>query len=56
MSLCTLEMDCVEGHLQFEEIPLSNVSARHLKFDIQMAHDHFISIHKVQVDGEAVRA
>jgi len=47
-------MDCVEGHLQSEEIPLSKVEAHHLKFVIESAHDHFVSVHKVQVDGEAV--
>jgi len=51
----SIEMDYVEGHLQSEEIPLSNVEARHLKFDILMAHDHFVSIHKLQIDGQAVR-
>ena len=46
------EMDCVEGHLQSEEIPLPKIEAHHLKFVIQMAHDHFVSIHKLQVEGE----
>ena len=48
-------MDFVEGHLQTEEISLSKVAARHLKFVIPTAHDHFVSIHKLQVDGEPVR-
>ena len=55
MCAIALEMDCVEGHLQSEEIPLSKVEARHLKFVILAAHDHFVSIHKLQVDGEALR-
>ena len=53
--LPTSEMDCVEGHLQSEEIPLSKVEAQHLKFIVQTAHDHFVSIHKLQVDGEPLR-
>jgi len=48
-------MDCVEGNLQSEEFPLSKVEARHLKFVIVTAHDHFVSVHRLQIDGEAVR-
>jgi len=50
-----VEMDCVEGHLQSEEIPLSKIAARHLKFAILTAHDHFVSVHKLQIDGDCVR-
>jgi len=48
-------MDCVEGQLQSEEIPLSKIEACHLKFVVLTAHDHFVSIHKLQINGEAVR-
>jgi len=50
-----VEMDCVEGQMQSEEILLAKTVAQHLKFIILMAHDHFVSIHKLQIDGEAVR-
>lgn len=49
------EMDCVEGQMQSEEISLTRTEARHLKFVILTAHDHFVSVHKLQIDGEAVR-
>ena len=55
VGLYAVEMDCVEGHLQSEEISLSKVETRHLKFVILTAHDHFVSIHKLQIDGEAIR-
>jgi len=48
-------MECVEGQLQSEEISLSKIEARHLKFVILTAHDHFVSVHKLQIDGEARR-
>jgi len=48
-------MEFVEGHLQSEEISLSQLEAVHLKFVILAAHDHFVSIHKLQIDGDAVR-
>lgn len=54
--VCMLvEMDCVEGQMQSEEILLAKTVAQHLKFVILTAHDHFVSIHKLQIDGEAVR-
>jgi len=45
------EMESVEGHLQSEEIALMKTVARHLKFVILSAHDHFISVHKLAISG-----
>ena len=50
-----VEMECVEGQMQSEEISLTKIEARHLKFVILTAHDHFVSVHKLQIDGDAVR-
>jgi heat shock protein beta-11 len=49
------ELDCVEGHLQSEEISLMKVNALHLKFVMMSGYDHFVSVHKLSVNGTAVR-
>ena len=46
-------MEPANDHLQTEEINVSNSSARHLKFTILSGYDHFISVHRVRVDGSA---
>lgn len=46
--------EATDGRLQEEEIPASNLTATHLRFTISSAYDHFCSVHKVHVDGNAV--
>jgi len=46
--------EATEGGLQEEDIPATNLTATHLRFTINSAYDHFCSVHKVHVDGNAV--
>lgn len=49
------ELENLEGHIQSEEFPISNnTTAQHLRFSIDSAYDHFISVHKVVVNGTAI--
>merc|ERR1711976_125326 len=48
------ELEHVEGQWQMEEIPVSNMTAQHLRVSIKGAHDHFIAVHSLHVDGSAV--
>merc|ERR1711893_193836 len=48
------ELEQVEGQWQMEEIPVSNMTAQHLRVTIKGAHDHFIAVHAMHVDGSAV--
>ncbi len=48
------ELDRSDGHLQTEEFTPSNVTAQHLQLTLHSGYDHFISVHKLSVDGNAV--
>ncbi|XP_006002611.1 intraflagellar transport protein 25 homolog [Latimeria chalumnae] len=40
-----------EGHIQTEEFALGGTSARYMRFIIKSGFDHFVSIHRVIVEG-----
>jgi hypothetical protein len=44
-----------DGHLQSEEINISNVQAQHLRVIIDSAYDHFAAVYRLHVDGTAAR-
>jgi hypothetical protein len=50
--LC-VDLEHANDHLQVEEISANRVTARHLKFTIVSGYDHFVSVHRVRVDGSA---
>ncbi|CAH1775630.1 unnamed protein product [Owenia fusiformis] len=43
-----------DGQLQHNEFSFSSTTAQHLRVVINSGHDHFISVHKLHVDGTAV--
>ncbi|CAH1243851.1 intraflagellar transport protein 25 homolog [Branchiostoma lanceolatum] len=47
-------LEFVEGELQSEDIQVDATTAHHLRFVIKSGFDHFISIHRVNVNGSAV--
>ncbi|XP_043941403.1 intraflagellar transport protein 25 homolog isoform X1 [Protopterus annectens] len=47
------ELQHVEGQLQTEEFALSQIRATHLRFTIKSGFDHFVSVHRVMVEGSA---
>lgn len=49
------EFEQTEGSLQVEEFPMSRVTANYLKLVIDSGYNHFISVHKVHVDGTSGR-
>ena len=48
------EFDGADGLLQSNEIEPANTTAQHLRFTILKGHDHFISVHQINVLGTAV--
>ena len=49
------ELTQTDGQLQIEEIDMRpNTEAQHLRFVIDSGYDHFVSVHKLHVDGHAV--
>ena len=48
------EFENTDSAMQNEDFPVSSVTAMHLRFSVKSGHDHFISVHKVKVDGNAV--
>ncbi|XP_064625367.1 intraflagellar transport protein 25 homolog [Lineus longissimus] len=48
------EVDATDSQLQIEEVRLQSTTAQHLKFVINSGHNHFVSVHRVHVDGTAV--
>ncbi|XP_043941406.1 intraflagellar transport protein 25 homolog isoform X3 [Protopterus annectens] len=50
---CYNELQHVEGQLQTEEFALSQIRATHLRFTIKSGFDHFVSVHRVMVEGSA---
>eukprot|EP00062_Callorhinchus_milii_P022654 gi/632980664/ref/XP_007907160.1/ PREDICTED: intraflagellar transport protein 25 homolog [Callorhinchus milii] len=51
--LCEKELLRSEDQLQVQEFEQREASARHLRFVIHSGFDHFVSVHKVSVEGEA---
>ncbi|XP_068949063.1 intraflagellar transport protein 25 homolog isoform X3 [Petaurus breviceps papuanus] len=51
-----VERDLVhnEGQLQMEEFMFRDGYATHLRFIIKSAFDHFVSVHKVTIEGLSV--
>ncbi|KAJ8391683.1 hypothetical protein AAFF_G00086330 [Aldrovandia affinis] len=45
------EFEHTEGHLQANDFSLSGTTATHLRFIITSGYDHFVSVHKVTVEG-----
>ena len=48
-------MEGTDGELQTHEFNLSDVSAQHLRFRIESAYNHFISVHELHIDVNASR-
>ncbi|XP_044529922.1 intraflagellar transport protein 25 homolog isoform X1 [Gracilinanus agilis] len=53
-----VERDLVhtEGQLQIEEFMFRDGYATHLRFIIKSAYDHFVSVHRVSIEGMSVSA
>ncbi|XP_041064908.1 intraflagellar transport protein 25 homolog isoform X1 [Carcharodon carcharias] len=49
--LTNSELEHSEEQLQMEEFTLEGTSATHLRFVIRSGFDHFVSVHKVTVEG-----
>ncbi|KAI0223437.1 F5/8 type C domain-containing protein [Lamellibrachia satsuma] len=45
------ELAVTDNQLQTAEMPVGSVSAQHLKFTISSGHDHFVSVHRLLIDG-----
>lgn len=49
------ELDCTqEGQLQQEDFTVNGTEAMHLRFVIESGYDHFVSVHKLMVEANAV--
>ncbi|XP_064606938.1 intraflagellar transport protein 25 homolog [Liolophura sinensis] len=49
-----IELDSSEGQLQMGSADVGSVTAVHLRVVIESGYDHFVSVHKLHVDGAAV--
>ncbi|KAJ8306349.1 hypothetical protein KUTeg_016894 [Tegillarca granosa] len=50
-----MELDCTqEGQLQQEDFTVNGTEAMHLRFVIESGYDHFVSVHKLMVEANAV--
>lgn len=49
-----VELEFVEGTLQSDEFDVGK-RATHLRFTVDSGFDHFISVHKINIEGNAVR-
>lgn len=49
------ELTPSDASLQMEEFQFDSTTARHMKFIIKSGFDHFVSVHKLSIDGTAVR-
>ncbi|XP_022087275.1 intraflagellar transport protein 25 homolog [Acanthaster planci] len=49
------ELTPSDASLQMEEFKFDSTGARHMKFIIKSGFDHFVSVHKLIIDGTAVR-
>ncbi|XP_039591615.1 intraflagellar transport protein 25 homolog [Polypterus senegalus] len=45
------EFEQTEGQLQSEDFSLGGTRATHLRFIIKSGYDHFVSVHRVMVEG-----
>ncbi|KFV13705.1 Heat shock protein beta-11, partial [Pterocles gutturalis] len=45
------DLQHTEGQLQMEEFPLPDCQATYLRFIIESAFDHFVSVHRVMAEG-----
>ncbi|KAG5841096.1 intraflagellar transport protein 25 homolog [Anguilla rostrata] len=45
------EFEHTEGHLQENDFSLSGTTATHLRFIITSGYDHFVSVHRVAIEG-----
>jgi hypothetical protein len=48
------DVEATDSQLQIEEMRLESTTAHHLKIVINSGHNHFVSVHRVHVDGTAV--
>jgi len=55
VNVCIAEFEQTEGSLQVEEFPLNRATANYLKLVIESGYSHFVSVHKVHVDGVSGR-
>ncbi|XP_068949062.1 intraflagellar transport protein 25 homolog isoform X2 [Petaurus breviceps papuanus] len=51
---CYFDLVHNEGQLQMEEFMFRDGYATHLRFIIKSAFDHFVSVHKVTIEGLSV--
>jgi heat shock protein beta-11 len=49
------ELTPSDASLQMEDFKFDSMKARHMKFVIKSGFDHFVSVHKLNIDGSAVR-
>ncbi|XP_061182129.1 intraflagellar transport protein 25 homolog [Saccostrea echinata] len=48
------ELDSTDNALQQEEFPVNNKRATHLRVTIENGYDHFVSVHRLSINGNAV--
>lgn len=48
------ELDATDNTLQQEEFPLNNKRANHLRVIIESGYDHFVSVHRLSINGNAI--
>ncbi|EDO48843.1 predicted protein [Nematostella vectensis] len=54
-TLAEKEFENTDGQMQMEDIKIPVTSACHIRFVIKSGFDHFISIHKISIEGTAVQ-
>ncbi|KAI1900391.1 hypothetical protein AGOR_G00049470 [Albula goreensis] len=50
-TLSEKEFEHTEGHLQANDFSLTGTTATHLRFIITSGYDHFVSVHRVAIEG-----
>ncbi|XP_031550514.1 intraflagellar transport protein 25 homolog [Actinia tenebrosa] len=53
--LAEKELENLEGQMQLEDIKVPITSTTHVRFVIKSGYDHFVSIHRISIDGTAVQ-
>jgi len=48
-------LDGSDGELQTHEFTLGDISAQHMRFKVDSGYNHFVSIHELHIDGNAMR-
>ncbi|XP_048759158.1 intraflagellar transport protein 25 homolog [Ostrea edulis] len=48
------ELDSTDNSLQQEEFPANNKRATHMRVTIESGYDHFVSVHRLSINGNAV--